>query len=178
MFRATSSPIIRSTWLYLQHLILSTGIAAGWCHGWTLPEAVNTVKCSWWWAKTSPEICRADQAYINKTFIIPLMYNHFCSADTRKCTQYRHCWLTPFSLTTVLPPHSNSSYKVQDAWRVSVQQTSPDSCVWRRAYGQLATNTRAASSLWIGLTGSSLLQRLTQRSIYHRFICRYSSLAD
>ena len=34
MFRAMCSPIIRSTWLYLQHLILSTGIAAGWCHGW------------------------------------------------------------------------------------------------------------------------------------------------
>jgi len=26
-----------------------------------LPEAVNTVKCSWWWAKTSPETCRADK---------------------------------------------------------------------------------------------------------------------
>ena len=33
IFRAISSPIIRSTWLYLQHLILSTGIAAGWCYG-------------------------------------------------------------------------------------------------------------------------------------------------
>ena len=32
MFRAMSSPIVRSTSLYLQHLILSTGIAAGWCH--------------------------------------------------------------------------------------------------------------------------------------------------
>jgi len=48
-----------------------------WCHGWVetqfqlihdtswqwlewiLPDAVNTVKCSWWWAKTSPETCRA-----------------------------------------------------------------------------------------------------------------------
>jgi hypothetical protein len=28
--------------------------------GWTLPDTVNTVKCSWWWAKTSPETCRAD----------------------------------------------------------------------------------------------------------------------
>ena len=26
--------------------------------GWTLPDTVNTVKCSWWWAKTSPETCR------------------------------------------------------------------------------------------------------------------------
>ena len=34
MFRAMSSPIIRSTLLYLQHLILPTGIATGWCHGW------------------------------------------------------------------------------------------------------------------------------------------------
>jgi len=34
MFRAMSSPNIRSTWLYLQLLILSTGIAASWCHGW------------------------------------------------------------------------------------------------------------------------------------------------
>ena len=32
MFRAMSSPIIRST-LYLQLLIVSTDIAAGWCHG-------------------------------------------------------------------------------------------------------------------------------------------------
>jgi hypothetical protein len=29
--------------------------------GWTLPDTVNTVKCSWWWVKTSPETCRADK---------------------------------------------------------------------------------------------------------------------
>jgi len=23
-------------------------------------NTVNTVKCSWWWAKISPETCRAD----------------------------------------------------------------------------------------------------------------------
>ena len=90
-----------STWLYLQLLILSTDIAAGWCRGWDgtgtaldciysfwycppilllagvvyemeleqfhlihdtsrqqypwkISEALNTVKWSWWWAKTSP----------------------------------------------------------------------------------------------------------------------------
>jgi len=70
MLRAMSSPTIRSTWPYLQLLILSTDIAASWCHGWdlirdtswqqyrcTVSEAVNTVKCSWWWAKKSPETC-------------------------------------------------------------------------------------------------------------------------
>ena len=62
MFRAMSSPIIRSTWLYLQLLILNTDTAA--CrrqYRWTISEAVNTVECSWWWAKTLPETCRADQ---------------------------------------------------------------------------------------------------------------------
>ena len=34
MFRAMFSPIIRSAWLYLQSLVLSTDVAAGWCHGW------------------------------------------------------------------------------------------------------------------------------------------------
>jgi hypothetical protein len=28
--------------------------------GWTLPDTVNTVKCSWWWAKTLPGTCTAD----------------------------------------------------------------------------------------------------------------------
>jgi len=27
---------------------------------WKISEAVNTFMCSWWWAKTSPETCRAD----------------------------------------------------------------------------------------------------------------------
>jgi len=78
MFRAMFSPIIRSTWLYLQYLVVFTQVAAGWClecietqfqrvqdtsqqlFGWTLQDTVNTVKCSWWWARTSCETCRAD----------------------------------------------------------------------------------------------------------------------
>jgi len=46
VFRAMSSPIIRSTWLYLQILILSTDIAAGWCHGWDgTPLLLHLVGC-------------------------------------------------------------------------------------------------------------------------------------
>jgi hypothetical protein len=37
MFRAKFSPITRSTWLYLQLLICSTDIDAGWRHGWDFP---------------------------------------------------------------------------------------------------------------------------------------------
>ena len=33
---------------------------------WTISETVNTVKCSLWWAKTSPETCRANWVQINK----------------------------------------------------------------------------------------------------------------
>ena len=38
MFRAMSSPIIRSTWLYLQLLILTTDIPAGWYQPAAIPE--------------------------------------------------------------------------------------------------------------------------------------------
>ena len=56
MWWAMSSPIIRSTWLYLQHLILSISIAAGWCHGWVgshpwhQPAAipVDNIRCCRW----------------------------------------------------------------------------------------------------------------------------------
>jgi len=51
MFRVMFSSIIRSTWLYLQYLVVFTQVAAGWCPewvGWTLPDTVNTVKCLWW----------------------------------------------------------------------------------------------------------------------------------
>jgi hypothetical protein len=39
------------------HLVHDTGRQQHRC---TISEAVNTVKCSWWWAKTSPETCRTD----------------------------------------------------------------------------------------------------------------------
>jgi hypothetical protein len=34
MFWAIFSPIIRSTWLYLQYLVVFTEVPAGWCLGW------------------------------------------------------------------------------------------------------------------------------------------------
>jgi len=34
MFRAMFSPIIRSTWLYLQYMLAFTQVVAGQCHGW------------------------------------------------------------------------------------------------------------------------------------------------
>jgi len=61
MFRAMFPPITRSTWLHLQYLVVFTQVAASRQQlGWTLLDIVNTVKCSWWWAKTTPETCRAD----------------------------------------------------------------------------------------------------------------------
>jgi len=62
MLRAMFSPIIRSTWLYLQYLLVFTQVAAISNElkqqfqliqdtnrqqlGLTLPDTVNTVKCS------------------------------------------------------------------------------------------------------------------------------------
>ena len=79
MFRATNSPILRSTfWLYIQLFVQSTDTAAHRCHCWDGPPSLNrgtsgqqclcivskavyTVKkYSWGWANLSPETCRAE----------------------------------------------------------------------------------------------------------------------
>jgi len=43
---------------------ISSTIAAGSSIGLTIPDAVCTVLCSWWWAQEPPETCRA--IYRNK----------------------------------------------------------------------------------------------------------------
>jgi len=47
MFRVMFSPIIRSTWLYLQHLVIFTNVAAVPTHPWHQPAAtlVNITRC-------------------------------------------------------------------------------------------------------------------------------------
>ena len=50
----TARPSLDGTW---------TGVPSHPWHQqyrWKISEPVNTVKCSRWWAKTSPETCRAD----------------------------------------------------------------------------------------------------------------------
>ena len=79
MFRATNSPILRSTfWLYIQLLVQCTDTAGDRCHGWDgtagrqqcrciVPKAVYTVKKrSWGWANLPPETCRGWIKKINK----------------------------------------------------------------------------------------------------------------
>ena len=89
---------------------------------------------------------------------------------TRKCSQYRDSsHLRRFYSQLSFPHTVIPVTKSRTPDDVSLQQWSLYSSVWRRAYGQLATNTRA-SSLWVHLTASSLIQHLTQRSIYRWFI--------
>jgi len=45
---------------------ISSTIAAGSGIGLTIPDAVCTVLCSWWWAEESPETCRAT--YRNRCY--------------------------------------------------------------------------------------------------------------
>jgi len=54
MFRAMFLPIMRSTWLYLQYLVVFTQVAAGW-----YPEWVETAKQLLMMGEKSPETCRA-----------------------------------------------------------------------------------------------------------------------
>jgi hypothetical protein len=75
IFQAVPPPIIRSTKLYIQRQVLlsqycclllsiSSAIAAGSSIGLTIPDAICTVLCSWWWAEEPPETCRS--VYRNK----------------------------------------------------------------------------------------------------------------
>jgi len=83
MFQAVTPSIIRSTKLYIQRQVLSnqycclllswmrwnessisSTIAAVNNIGLTIPDAVCTVLCSWWWVEEPPETCRA--IYRNK----------------------------------------------------------------------------------------------------------------
>jgi len=46
MFRAMFSPIIRSTWLYLQLLVMFTNVAAGWQPAATFVNITRSCKYS------------------------------------------------------------------------------------------------------------------------------------
>jgi hypothetical protein len=84
-------PIIRSIWLYLQLLILSTGQQQ---HRWTTSGAVNTVKCSWWWAKTSPETCRDNWVQIHKPkSCILLVINYELYQEVGTCGRLKNLCL-------------------------------------------------------------------------------------
>ena len=93
MFQAVPPPIIRSTQPYIQLQLLSTDTAARRFRGldgtdcsslhlihdtskqqyWlTVPEALCTVMCSWWWAEEPPETCSAS-VELNKSRNVHLL---------------------------------------------------------------------------------------------------------
>jgi len=57
-------PIVLLSWMRWNLSSISSTIAAGSNIGLTIPAAVCTVLCSWWWAEEPPETCRA--IYRNK----------------------------------------------------------------------------------------------------------------
>jgi hypothetical protein len=59
MFRAMFLPIIRSTWLYLQYLVVFTQVATGWCRWW-----VGTELCGLWGVYIYTELCGLWGVYI------------------------------------------------------------------------------------------------------------------
>jgi hypothetical protein len=84
MFRAIISPIIRSTWMYLQLYLWYTCRQQRRC----IINAVNIVKRSWGWAKLSPETCRADLKGSIKPKLLHLVGCLYCcinDARSHKC---------------------------------------------------------------------------------------------
>jgi len=90
------SSIIRSTWLYLQYLVVFIQVAASRQQlGWTLPDTVNTVKCFWWWAKHRPK--HVELTWNNKLIYIVHLVGYF------------HSW---FPLILLLGDHLSSCRKL------------------------------------------------------------------
>jgi len=118
MFRAMFSPIVRSTWLYLQYLVvfhpsccrLVSQRDTSWQQlGWTLPGTVNTVKCSWRWAqKHWPK--HVGLTWSNKLiYIVHLVgYIHSCALFLIRHTVFMKIKHKIWPLST----GSNSPYKV------------------------------------------------------------------
>ena len=66
------------------HSISST-IAAGSNNGLTIPDAVYSVLCSWWWVEEPPETCRAiyRNKWIEKTLLlVGCTLEIYCDAGT------------------------------------------------------------------------------------------------
>ena len=67
------------SWTRWNEMVQDTGQQQHRC---TISQAVNTIKCSWWWAKTSSETCRADWVQINKPkSCILLVINYEATTD-------------------------------------------------------------------------------------------------
>ena len=93
-------PVSRTRWKWSS---TSTGRQQ---HSWTISEAVNTVKYSWWWAKPSPETWRADWVQINKPKICIFVFISYELYDGFVL----RIWATSFDISTwrlwihLLPP--------------------------------------------------------------------------
>jgi len=78
LFRAMFSPIVSSI-----SLLLPAGVAQH--QPAAKPEAVVTVICSWWWAKTSPETIQYNKIQYNKSSET-IQYLYHKKYNTRSCS--------------------------------------------------------------------------------------------
>jgi len=112
MFRAIISLILRSTRLCLQLVVWCTDDAVCTQHRRCItPQAVNTVYCSWGWAKLSPETCSADWNYqwiviVASIWLFILLLEMCLTSCFSKKTSYKHklgmCFTYCFSTTTMV----------------------------------------------------------------------------
>ena len=107
MFRATNSPIFRSTfWLYIQLLVQCTDIAVTGRQQYRciVPKAVCRVKkCFWGWASLSPETCRADLKRPMNEICCILLVAYIVVWNLAKYEEWRNFGFTRTSLTKLRP---------------------------------------------------------------------------
>jgi len=77
MFRAMFSPIIGSTWMYLQYLGVFTQVAAGWCPEWVETHPWHQPAATW---VNTPRYCKNSQVLLmmgeNRSKQVELTWNN------------------------------------------------------------------------------------------------------
>jgi len=117
------SPIIRSTWLYLQHLVVFTHVAAGWCHGWIeslslFIRGLVQIKEVWKTYEVSPLVSNdlCGFCYFSRYRLVSLKYDLILTHDTA-CSAKN----VPSSKQYRVPPPENSEGSTRSraflAWR-------------------------------------------------------------
>jgi hypothetical protein len=83
MFRAMFSPIIRSTWLYLQYLVVFTQVASCWCPEWVETELRRL------WGVYKP-IIRSTWLYLQHLVVFTQVASCWCPEWVE--TELRRLW--------------------------------------------------------------------------------------
>jgi len=110
MFRAMFSPIIRSTWLYLQCLVVFTQVAAVWCPEWVQTELsyrlVDRMLAGYMFRAMFSPIIRSIWLYLQDLVVFTQVAAAWCPEWVKTELSYRlvDCMLAGYLFRAMFSP--------------------------------------------------------------------------